>query len=186
VTAAWTQYEVVILREKDLVRDERPLLPTEVRPPPPIPSLILSLPETEPVPEVQTPVEGGAPSGELEEMVTTGELEALPVAPTSPPVSALPPLERGQRTRQPPAYLKDFVCDCVQSGTYESLEGNRTGKISSNCGSCQHHGNINFYIGGTITKIHPPGVQSPSHAPQPRCSIFSYADAVKSSRASSH
>jgi len=105
--------------------------------PPPIPSLIPSLPETQPVPEVQTLTEGGAPSGEQEEITTTSELEAPAEAPANSPVSVSPPLERGQRTRQPRPYLEDFVCDCVQSGTYESLGGNRTEKVSGKCRSCE-------------------------------------------------
>jgi len=32
-------------------------------------------------------------------------------------------LERVQRIRQPPAYLKEFICDCVESGNYERPAG---------------------------------------------------------------
>jgi len=156
------EYEVVIPREEDLVRDERPLLTTEVRPPPSIPSLIPSLPETEPVPKVQTPTEGGALSGEQNEVITTGELEAPPVVSTCPSASASPSLERGQRTRQPPSYLKDFVCDCIQSGAYESLGRNRTGKLSSKCESCEAHGNINFCEGGVVGRIYALGQRVPT------------------------
>jgi len=127
----------------------------------------------------------GSIRGNGEETITR-EPEAPPVELDSPLVSAPPPQEQRQRTRQPPAYLKDFVCDCVQNGTYESLAGNCMGTPSGNCGSCEPYGNINFYIGGTRNKIHPPGVRSHSHAPQIHCSIFSYADAVKSRRATSH
>jgi len=49
------EYEVVTPREEDLARDERPLPPTKVRPPPPAPDLTPSLPEPEPGPEVQNP-----------------------------------------------------------------------------------------------------------------------------------
>jgi len=180
------EYEVAIPREEDLARDERPLPPAEVRLPPPTPGLMPSLPELDPDLEVQTSTEGGAQSGEIGEETVTRGPETPSVELDSSPVSAPPPLERGQHTRQPSEYLKDFVCDCVQTGAYESLAGNSTENPSSNCGSCEPHGNTNFYIGGTTNKIYPPGVRSHSHAPQPRCSIFSYADAVKSRRATSH
>jgi len=96
------EYVVVIPREADLVRDERPLPLTEVSLPPPAPDLTPSLPGPELGPEVETPTGGGAPSGEIREEPTVPEPVALPVELSSPPVSALLPLKRGQRTRQPP------------------------------------------------------------------------------------
>jgi len=49
-------------------------------------------------------------------------------------------------------------------------------------GSCEHHGNINFFLGGITNEIHAPEVISPSHVSQPRCSLFSYADTALSKR----
>jgi len=46
-------YKVVMPRAEDLARQERPLPPTEVRPPPPEPSLMPPLPDADP--EVQKP-----------------------------------------------------------------------------------------------------------------------------------
>jgi len=61
------EYEVVVPRAEDLVREERPLPLTEVRPPPPAPDLTPSLPEPGTDPEVQNPPGGGAPSGDIRE-----------------------------------------------------------------------------------------------------------------------
>jgi len=49
------EYEVVVPRAEDLVREERPLSSTDVHPPPPAPSLTPLLPEPETDPEVQNP-----------------------------------------------------------------------------------------------------------------------------------
>jgi len=110
------EYEVVVPRAEDLVRDERPLPLAEVRPPSLAPVLTSTLPEPEAGPEVQNPPGGGAPSGEIrekqnEEIPVADRPVTPPVELNSPPVSTPPLLERGQRTRQPPAYLKD-----VESG----------------------------------------------------------------------
>jgi len=186
------EYEVVVLRAEDLARDERPLPLTEVRPPSLAPDLMPPLPETKSDPEVQNPPPGGgAPSGEVreeqsEETPVTSRPATLPVELDSPPVSTPPLLERGQRTRQPPAYLKDFVCDCVESGRYESSAGHRTERLTTEYGSCEHHKKINFCPGRITNKINLPEAQCPSPASQTRCPVFSYADAVKSRRASSH
>jgi len=48
---------------------------------------------------------------------------SVPIAANSSPAGTPPPPQRGQRTRQPPAYLKDFVCDRITSGGQESLTG---------------------------------------------------------------
>jgi len=48
------EYEMVVPRAEDLVRDERPLPLTEVHPPPPTPDLTPSLPEPGTGPAVQT------------------------------------------------------------------------------------------------------------------------------------
>jgi len=121
---------------------------------------------------------GGAPSGDIrEETPVTNRPVTPPVERNSPLVSTPPPpvttppppartppsLERGQHTRQPPAYLKDFVCDCVTSGKYESPTRCRTGKLATKCSSCEHHENINFCPGGITNEIHPPETKSPSH-----------------------
>jgi len=71
----------------------------------------------------------------------------LSVATPSSPAGTSPPLERGQRTRRPPAYLKDFVCDHITSGGYKSLAGCCTKKLAAKRGSCEHHENINFCEG---------------------------------------
>jgi len=156
---------------EDLVREERPLPLTEVRPPPPAPDLTPSLPEPETDPEVQNPPGGGAPSGDIrEEMPVTNRPVTPPVEHNNPPVSTLPPpvstppdLERGQHTRQPPAYLKDFVCDCAESGKYESPAGCRTERLATKRGSCGHLRNSNFCPGGITNEIHPPEAKCPSH-----------------------
>jgi len=185
---------VVIPWDEDLVRDERPLPLTGVRPPPPTLGVTPSLQETKPDPEVQTSTEGGAPSRENGEGTVTGGPKAPPVELDSPLVSSQPPLlERGQRTRQPPTYLKDFVCDCVQSGTYKSLERNCTGKPSDNCKSCEPHVNINLTYnynynynlsGGVVGGIITPRAMSSSHVQPTRCQAFSYADITKGRRVS--
>jgi len=182
-------------RAEDLVRQERPLPSTEVRPPPPAPNLPPPLPEPITDPEVQNPPVGGAPSGNNEdEDVTINDGPETPlVEHNSPPVSTpppsattpsspastSPPLERGQRTRQPPAYLKNFVCDRVTSGGYESLAGCRTERLAVKRGSCEHHENINFCEGGVVGEITTPGANSSGLVQQTRCPVFSYADIAK-------
>jgi len=163
-----------------------------VRPPSPTPDLAPSFLEPGTGREGQTPPppEGGAPSGEIreeqdEETPVTNRPVTPPVELDSPPVSTPPSLERGQHTKQPPAYLKDFICDCVESGNYESPAGT-VWRLATKRGSCEHHGKTNFCPGGTTNKIHPQEAQCPSHASQTPCPAFSYADAVKSRRASSH
>jgi len=88
----------------------------------------------------------------------------------------------GQHTRQHPAYQKDLVCDRTICGRYKDSTGYRTGRRAKGRGSCEHHANINFCPGGITNEIHAPETKSPSHVSQPRCSLFSYADAVKSRR----
>jgi len=108
-----------------------------------------------------------------------------PVSTTSSLAGASPPLQRGQRTRRPPAYLKDFVCDRVASGRQKSLTGCRTEKLAAKRGSYEHHGNINFGEGGVVGRITIPGAHSSGLAQQTRCPAFSYADAVKGKRTKS-
>jgi len=102
-----------------------------------------------------------------------------PVTTTSSPAGASPPLQRGQRTRRPSAYLKDFVCYRVASGGQKSLTGCRTEKLAAKRGSYEHHGNINFGEGGVVGRITTLGAHSSGLAQQTRCPAFSYADAVK-------
>jgi len=178
------EYEVVLPRKEDLTRDERPLLSAEVGTPPLAPGPTPSLPEPESSPEVETPTERGALSREIKKELVTKELKVPPVKLHSPPVSAPPPLERGQRTRQPPAYLQDFICDCVQSGKYVSSAGCYTGKPSVNCGSCTLAGESESYLyeGGVVGGINRPKAKSPSHVQRTCCSAFSYADITKGRR----
>jgi len=110
---------------------------------------------------------------------------SVPIAANSPPAGTPPPLQRGQRTRQPPAYLKYFVCDRITRGGQENLTGDRTGKLTAKSGSYEHHVNINFGEGGVGGKTTTPGVHSSTLAQQTRCPAFSYADAVKRRRISS-
>jgi len=105
-----------------------------------------------------------------------------PVATTSSPAGASPPPQRGQRTRQPPAYFKDFVCDRVIGGGQESLTGCRTEKLAARRGSYENHVNINFGERGVVGRITTPGVHSSALAQQTRCPAFSYADAVRGRR----
>jgi len=117
------EYKVVVPRDEGLARDEQPPPATEVRPPSPAPDLTPSPPEPETGPEVQNSTAGGALSREMSEETTppreTVEVrqETPPVELGSSPVSVppSPPLERRQRSRQllSPAYLKDYIYDCV-------------------------------------------------------------------------
>jgi len=109
----------------------------------------------------------------------------VPTAVNSPPAGTSPPPQRGQRTRQPPAYLKDFVCDRIVNGEQESLTGDRTGELTAESGSYEHHVNIKFGGGGVGGKTTTPGVHSSALAQWTRCPAFSYADAVKGRRISS-
>jgi len=110
---------------------------------------------------------------------------SVPIAANSSPAGTPPPPQRGQRARQPPAYLKDFVCDRITSGGQESLTGDRTGKLTAKSGSYEHHVNIKFGEGGVGGKTTTPGVHSSALAQQTRCPAFLYADAVKGRRISS-
>jgi len=107
---------------------------------------------------------------------------SFPIATTSSPAGTPPPPQRGQRTRQPPAYLKDFVCDRVTSGGQKSLTGGRTEKLTVKSGSYEHHVNIKFGEGRVGGRTTTPGAHSPTLAQQTRCPAFSYADAVKGRR----
>jgi len=62
----------------------------------------------------------------------------LPPSPAST-VSTPPLLERGKRSRRPPAYLQDYVCDRVTSSRYESLAGCRTERLAAKCWSYKPH-----------------------------------------------
>jgi len=105
----------------------------------------------------------------------------FPPSPASP-ASTPHPLERGQRTRRPPAYLQDFVCDRVTSGRYESLAGRRTERLAAKRGSYEHHGKTKFCEGRVVGGIAALGAHSSGLAQQTRCPAFSYADAVKGRR----
>ena len=72
----------------------------------------------------------------------------VPTTASSPPSRTPPPLQRGQRTRQPAAYLKDFICDRITNGGQKSLTGRRTEKLPAKSGSYEHHVNIKFSEGG--------------------------------------
>jgi len=109
-----------------------------------------------------------------------------PTAANSPPAGTPPPPQRGQRTRQPPAYLKDFVCDRITSGGQESLTGHRMGDLTAKSGSYEHHINIKFSEGAVGGRTTTPGVHSSALAQQTRCPAFSYADAVKRRRIHPH
>jgi len=147
-------------RQEDLARRERPLPSLKVRSPPPTSSLPSSpLPEPETGPEVQKPPVGGAPQGDAN-------------------------IGPAPHTRQLPACLRDCVRDRGISGSNKSLERPRMGKQAKSRGSCDHHENLNFCLGGISHEIHPLEVKSPSHVSQPRCPVFSYVDAVESRRAS--
>jgi len=87
-----------------------------------------------------------------------------------------------QHTRQTPAHRKDLVRDPILRGKYKVYTEHRTEKRAKVRGSYEHHANINFCLGGITNEIHAPETQSPSHDLQPRCSFFSYADAVTSRR----
>jgi len=105
-----------------------------------------------------------------------------PVAITPPPTGTPLPLPRGQRTRQPPAYLKDFVCDRIKGDRQRSPAGARTERLTAKRGSYEHHVNIKFGEGGVGGKITTPGAHNITLAQQTRCPAFSYADAVKRGR----
>jgi len=200
--------EWVMPRTEDLARQERPPPPTGPHPLPPEPSrptpeLPPPLPEISILPEVQNPHTGGAPSGENrgEEGITAdGRQETPPVENNNPLVSTPPPspatppspasttstsplLERGQRTRRPPAYLQDFVCDRITSGRYESPAGRRTERLAAKRGSYEHHGKTKFCENGIASGITTLRAHISGLAQQTRCPVFSYADAVKSRRA---
>jgi len=102
-----------------------------------------------------------------------------PIATTSFPAGAPSP---PQRTRKPPADLKDFVCDHITSGGQESLTGGGTEKLTVKSGSYEHHVNINFDEGGVGGRTTTPGAHSPTLVQQTRCPAFSYADAVRGRR----
>jgi len=65
--------------------------------------------------------------------------EMLPVELGSSPVSAPTSLGRGQRNRQLPAYLKDYICDCIQSGMHQSLVTQTAGGTPVGCESWGPH-----------------------------------------------
>jgi len=154
-------------------------------------------PVTTPPPSPSRTPSGG--NEEEEEARTNGGRETPQVEPNSPPVrtppspvtitsssaGASPPLQWGQRTRRPPAYLKDFVCDRVASGGQESLTGCRTEKLAAKRGSYEHHGKINFGEGGVVGRITTPGARSSGLTQQTRCPAFLYADAVRGRRTKS-
>jgi len=170
----------------DVARRGRPLPPWEARPLPSAPGLPPPLPGSSEDPEVQNPPIEGAPCGDTRKTTTvTIRLKVPLVRHNRPRVSTLPPAVTtlpGQHTMQPPAYQTDKVCDRTNSRKYKIPIKYRTGRRSKKRGSCEHHGNNNFCLGGSMNEIHAPETQSPSHVAQPRCLFFSYADAVKCRR----
>jgi len=141
----------------DVAGRKRPLPPRETRSPAPwLPPPLL---EPSTGPEVQKPPAGGASSGDTRE-TTPSE----------------------QHTGQPPAHRKDLVRDRILCGRYKDSTEHRTGKRAKVRGSYEHHANIKFCLGEITNEIHEPETKSPSHDLRPRCSFFSYADAVTSRR----
>jgi len=107
---------------------------------------------------------------------------SVPTTANSPPTGTPHPPQRGQCTRQPPAYLKDFVCDRITNGRQKSLTGRRTEKLPAKSGSYEPHVNIKFGEGGVGGKTTTPGVHSFALAQRTRCPAFSYVDAVQDRR----
>jgi len=174
-------------KENETTHSRQEALPVEPKNPPVI---------TPPPSPSRTP-SGGNEEGE--EMTANGGRETPQVEPNNPPVSIPPPpvaipsspagtspsLQWGQRTRRPPAYLKDFVCDRVTSGSHKSLAGCRMEKLAAKRGSYELHENINFCEGEVVGRITTPGAYSSGLAQHTRCPVFSYADSVKRRRTSS-
>jgi len=150
---------VSMASQGDVARRKRPVPSRKARSPSPAPRLPPPLLEPPTGPEVQKPPMGGAPSRGTKE-ITSSE----------------------QHTRQPPAYRKDLVCDHIICSRYKDSTEYRTGKRAKGRRSYEHHANINFCLGGITNKIPAPETKNPSHDSRPRCSLFSYADAVKSRR----
>jgi len=101
------EYEVVVPQDRDLVRDEQPPPPLELRLPPPTPPPVLSLPVPDPGQEVRMPLpEESSAFSEEEEASTGSAVQAvLPVEPPGSPVEPPLSLERSQRSWQPAPYL---------------------------------------------------------------------------------
>jgi len=174
-------------KENGITRSGQEALPVEinnppVNTPPPPPSKIPARVHEE---GGETASHGAQETPRVEYNNPPVSTPSVPIAANSPPAGTPPPPQRGQRTRQPPAYLKDFVCDRITSGRQESLTGDRTRKLTVKSGSYEHHVNIKFGEGGVGGKTTTPGVHSSSLAQQTRCPAFSYADAVKGRRISS-
>jgi len=129
------------------------------------------------------PVSTPPPSPATPSSPTTTSSPPTNLSQSAAPTASTPlPLERGQRTRRPPAYLQDFICDRVTSGRYESLAGCRTEKLAAKCGSYEHHGKTKFCEGRVVGGITTLGAHSSGLAQRTRCPAFSYADAVKGRR----
>jgi len=79
------EYGAVVPREEGLARDERPPPLTGVGPLPPMPGLTPSLSDARTASEVQTPMEGGAPSGEIRGKTAIDEPEVIVNKPEVPP-----------------------------------------------------------------------------------------------------
>lgn len=149
--------------------------------PSPAPGLTPSLPDTKTVPEVQTPMEGGASSRESRKKASTNGPEVLWEELSRPPVDTPPPLKRGQHTKQTPAHLQGFTYDCVLSSKYISPAGYDTMKPSIGCGSCERHIKLTFARAEPRVKLIR-RVKRLVHVPQPRYSAFSCVNAVESRR----
>jgi len=128
-------------------------------------------PVTTPLPSPSRTPSGG--NEEWEEMTANGGRETPQVEPNSPPVSTPPPsvattsspagtsplLQWGQCTRRPPAYLKDFICDRVASGSHKSLAGCCMEKLAAKRGSYELHENLQSFLMLTQSRVdvlHPP------------------------------
>jgi len=132
------EYEVVASRDRDLVRDKQPSPLPEVSPPPPASAPVPSLPKSDPGPAVGTPVaeEGFIPKDGGDTRPGSPAPAATPVELTSPAVEARLFLERSQDSRQPPAYLQDFVCDCVPNGRSANQAVGSAESCPTQHGSC--------------------------------------------------
>jgi len=123
------------------------------------------------------------PYGDAREaLFVTNWLKAPPVRRDRPRVRKPPwlvttPPERC--SRQTLAYLKDLR-RAVQGAIKYSTRYRMGRRVKR--GSCETHGNINFYLGRISNRIHTPEVISPGHVSQPRCSLFSHTDTALSRR----
>jgi len=141
--------------------------------------------EITPVERDNSPVSTPPPSPVASSFPTTIPSPQTNLLPSPASTTSTPsPLEREQRTRRPPAYLQDFVCDRVTSGRYERLAGRRRERLAAKRGSYEPHGKTKFCEGGAVGGITTLDAHSSGLAQQTCCPAFSYADAVKGGRVS--